>query len=84
MKLSELNLKTKPQTKYFDGGYVSFAVRNGELYFSVSLVKRTDFPLSDGNVITSKQLDKLYSNGKMVKSKEHLQELLSVNEWVCS
>ncbi len=37
MKLAELGLKTKPATKYFDHGWVSFSTANKELYYAVCL-----------------------------------------------
>lgn len=35
MKLAELGLKTKPATKYFDGGYVKFSTLEKELYYGI-------------------------------------------------
>ena len=41
MKLVELGLKTKPATKYFDGGYYKFLTVNGELWYEVHYVKKS-------------------------------------------
>ena len=35
MKLSELGLKTKPATKYFDHGQISFKTENKNLFYSI-------------------------------------------------
>ena len=64
MKLSELGLKTKPETKYFAGGYVVFKTENKELYDEVWVFDNNKNPF-------------LLSAGK-VQNKEHLESLLSI------
>ncbi len=39
MKLEELGLHTKPATKYFAGGYVSFWTSNKELHYQIYIWK---------------------------------------------
>lgn len=64
MKLSELGLKSKPQTKYFENGYIAFSVRDGELNFRIIALDkaRTPFILADY---------------KPIKSLEHYTQLIS-------
>lgn len=62
MKLSELGLKQKPQTKYFEGGYVAFAVREGKLQYKIVFASKN----YTGTLFTS-----------YVLNKEHLERLLS-------
>ena len=47
MKLADLGLKTKPATKYFDGGYVKFSTLEKELYYGIVIYddKRNPFVL---------------------------------------
>lgn len=62
MKLAELGLKTKPATKYFEGGYVKFSTQAGHLFFTINSVTKTN----QGSLI-----------GGIVKSQEQLKQLLS-------
>lgn len=65
MKLAELGLKTKPETKYFAGGYVSFSTSEKELFYEIHVVGRT--------------YQGLIGNGK-VKDREHLDALLLIKK----
>ncbi len=65
MKLQELGLKSKPQTKYFDGGYVSFSTIDKVLWFKVTVLDKDRKPF-------------LFSDDEVVRSKEHLKLLLSI------
>jgi hypothetical protein len=64
MKLQELGLKAKPETKYFAGGYISFLTSNKELSFEI-----TFFPTKNDMCIIAK--DK-------IKSKEHFESIMSI------
>lgn len=64
MKLAELGLKTKPATKYFDGGYVKFNTNNKELSYQIWIYK-------------DKTLLMKLEDGK-VKDQEHLTKLLTI------
>ena len=73
MKLAELGLKTKPETKYFAGGYISFITGNKELSFQIWRVTKTNQSLLFGASVTSKeQLTKL----KSIKSIKDVMELV--------
>ena len=56
-------LKQKPVNKYFQGGVIKFSVKDGRLYYTIKL-------------ITKIQNSKLFSGN--VRSKEHLDKLLSI------
>ena len=55
MKLVELGLKTKPSTKYVQGGYVSFFTTNKNLGYKITKVTKTNQMLIDGGSINSKE-----------------------------
>ena len=40
MKLAELGLKQKPETKYVAGGYISFSTSNKELHYEIHSVTK--------------------------------------------
>ena len=62
MKLAELGLKTKPETKYFAGGYVSFQTSNGELSFEIYAVgKAFQGRIAEGEVVSKDHFDALMS-----------------------
>lgn len=62
MKLQELGLKQKPQTKYFEGGYVSFSTVGNELFYEVTSVKKEHKGSVDtGTILNKDQLDRLLS-----------------------
>lgn len=70
MKLADLGLKTKPETKYFAKGYVSFKTQNKELLYQITFFDQQKNPF-------------LYSKWKPVNDSGHLKDLLtikSVNE----
>ena len=57
MKLAELGLKTKPATKYFAGGWISFSTQNKELYYKIVLSTiRKQFTLDEGKVADKSHL----------------------------
>lgn len=64
MKIGTPELKVKPATKYFDGGYVRFATVNKELFYQTIIYddKRSPFP---------------FNNLTIVKDAEHLKSLLA-------
>lgn len=58
MKLQELGLEHKPETKYFDGGYVSFSTDEQELYFEIIRVEKTkQYLLSHGHITNKNQFN---------------------------
>lgn len=64
MKLQELGLKTKPETKYFANGYVSFSTSQGDLHFEIVVwsgdkSRATHSPIKSGSVDSKEQLDNL-------------------------
>lgn len=60
MKLQELGLKSKPQTKYFEGGYVSFSTMDGVLRYKITQVTKTNQTVIDsGYVIDSDHFETL-------------------------
>ena len=63
MKLSELGLKTKPATHYFEFGWVSFSTDNKELYYEVVAMTKGRKTTLDGG---------------LVLNKEHLEQLLAI------
>ena len=54
MKLAELGLKTKPETKYVAGGYISFFTEDKHLGYKIYKVSKTNQALLDGGSINSK------------------------------
>lgn len=74
MKLAELGLKTKPETKYFAGGYIKFSTENKNLFFEIFSVSKTNMGSIGKNWVTSKdQLNALLS----IKSIEQAVEVLA-------
>lgn len=65
MKLQELGLKTKPETKYFAHGYISFSMRGEDLWYQISFYK-------------NKWTPKAETTWGKVKHKEHLKQLKSL------
>lgn len=62
MKLSDLGLKQKPETKYFAGGYISFSTENKSLDYRIYKVSKTSQALIDcGGVLSKDQFDELIS-----------------------
>ena len=60
MKLAELGLKTKPATKYVQGGYVSFSTSGKELFYkTIHVTKTNQSTLSGGMIKTKTQLDQI-------------------------
>lgn len=55
MSFQELGITTKPQTKYFDGGYVSFSSLGKTLYYRLTLVSKTKQFLLIGGVVRNKE-----------------------------
>lgn len=66
MNLEQLGLKTKPQTKYFDHGHISFKTENKNLFYSV-IVWSLD------KSIRTKIVD-----NKEVKDITHLNDILAI------
>lgn len=56
-------LKQKPVNKYFNGGVIKFAVREGKLYYQIRMITKTH------NALLLRH---------EVKSKEHLDKLMSI------
>ena len=74
MKLSELGLKTKPATKYFDGGWIAFSTENQNLFFEIFAVSKTNMGSIAKNWVTSKdQFDALMS----IKTIKQVTEVLA-------
>ena len=72
MKLAELGLKTKPATKYFDGGYYKFKTVSKVLYYQIVIFDQRRNPF-------------LFSDWNEVKDFQHLKDILatkSINEVV--
>lgn len=63
MKIGTPELKTKPATKYFEGGYISFKTQDKELFYKVVRVTKT----RQGTLISGK-----------VENEEELKALLAV------
>lgn len=62
MKIGTPELKTKPATKYFEHGWVSFSTSNKELYYEVvSMTKGRKATLDGGLVLNKEHLDQLLS-----------------------
>ena len=60
MKIGTPELKVKPATKYFDGGYVRFFTVDKELFYEVFRVtKSTLSSLDGGRVLNKEHLDQL-------------------------
>lgn len=80
MKLSELGLKTKPATKYFDGGFIKFSTVDKELHFAVMIwtVDRRVLCLSHQGWIQSNIiLDKMLN----IKTFDEVRKLIPEN-WI--
>ena len=74
MKLSDLGLKTKPSTKYFAGGWVSFSTQNKELYYKIVLSTiRKQFTLDEGKIADKSHLEVLLH----IKDYHQAMELLN-------
>ena len=62
MKLADLGLKTKPQTKYITQGYIKFSTENKNLHYkTVCVLKERMFTVSEGIVKDKKHFDYLMS-----------------------
>lgn len=60
MKIGTPELKTKPATKYFEHGYVSFHTENKELFYKVYRVTKTNQALIEkGKIIDENHLKAL-------------------------
>lgn len=67
MKLSELGLKSKPQTKYFEGGYVAFSTVEGELYYQIFATgKAYQGKIEEGKVISKEHYNLIMSFKKPI------------------
>lgn len=66
MNLQELGLKTKPPTKNFDHGYVSFKTENKNLFYLITVFDE------------KKDFSKLSNDWHPVKSKQQFDGLMSV------
>lgn len=64
MKLTDLGLKTKPATKYFDHGYIKFRTENKELFDEIWIMDNQRNP-------------SLLSSGR-VRDIEHLKSILAI------
>lgn len=54
MKIAELGLKTKPETKYVAGGYISFQTINHVLSYKITRVTKTNLATIDGGLVRDK------------------------------
>ena len=73
MKLAELGLKTKPATKYFDGGYISFQTKDDELFYRVySLTKTNQALLFEGKIEDKNTFDGLMNIKQVTKLPKEL------------
>lgn len=63
MKLAELGLKTKPATKCFEHGYISFSTANKELFYQIWMQTKT----RKGSLESGR-----------VRDQEHLKQLLAL------
>jgi len=62
MKIGTTELKTKPATKYFDHGYISFSTVNKELFYKVTCFEssRNQFTLINKSPVKDvQQLEQL-------------------------
>lgn len=66
MKLADLGLKTKPTTKNFDHGYISFKTENKNLFYLITIFDE------------KKDFSKLTNEWHLVESKEHFNQLMSI------
>ena len=66
MNLTDLGLKTKPVTKYFDHGQISFKTENKNLFYSI-LVWSLD-----------KSMRTIIIDNKEVKDITHLNDILAI------
>lgn len=61
MNLTELGLKSKPQTKYFDGGYISFQTTNHELSYKITIMTpKIKASINGGKIISTQHLEKIW------------------------
>lgn len=65
MKLAELGLKTKPGTKNFDHGYISFKTENKNLFYLITVFD------------DKKDFSKLSNDWHPIESKEQFDILMS-------
>lgn len=76
MKLQELGLKSKPATKYFSGGHISFSTSNKELFYKVfGTTKTWRGDLIGGKVVDKEQLDQLLSVKTLSDITEYVKNL---------
>ena len=76
MKLSDLGLKQKPQTKYFEGGFISFSTDEKELYFEIfQVTKKGQHLLSHGHITHQLQFDAIMD----IKDMNHA--LVVITSW---
>lgn len=67
MKLQELGLKSKPQTKYFTHGYVSFQTSDDELFYEVEHVSLQSKGTIDGGKVMNKEHFDMLMNVKTIE-----------------
>lgn len=70
MKLKDLGLSTKPQTKYFTHGYVSFETSDDELFYEVEHVALNSKGTVDGGKVLNKE------HFDMLMNVESIQEFI--------
>ena len=74
MKIGTPELKVKPATKYFAGGYISFRTLNKELFFAIHAVGRAyEGEIIKGSVKSTEQLDQLMEIKKPIDCMRFLQ-----------
>lgn len=66
MKLQDLRLKTKPMTKNFDHGYISFKTENKNLFYLITIFD------------DKKDFSKLSNDWHPVESKQQFDALMSI------
>ena len=67
MKLADLGLKTKPATKYVEGGFISFRTENKELFYKIVVVTKTKRWTLDVGVVADKSHLDVLLGGKTIK-----------------